>query len=326
MGTKVETYRRDIIAFFSPINRDISKILSENIEDLNFPFKTAYIFFKEGGASASRILSFLNSCSTFHLYKQPVLDRQSFNLPSRGDYYLKKFISENSVNSIIDRFSVSTYIAKAIVKDLTENSEFNWFISEKERPGSRGNEYIIVDTMNLFFKIKQHYNGKNKKFLHIKNNIIGNRLINDCIKEFVEYISSNLNGNKYRLIFVCPKTKIYPKHYLSDNFYIVSVDCLQYLGVECSSETSSNETDDCVLILIYDYLFYKKNYSISILSGDNYGFSIISHDFFRSYDRALITVENGTESSTMLSWEDLTYENPAFTFEGRTLSIFEEEL
>lgn len=326
MGTKVETYRRDIIAFFSPINKDISKVLSDNIEDLSFPFKTAYLFFTEGGTPASRILSFLNSCTTFHLYKPPLLDRQSFGLPSRGDYYIQKFISEKGIDSVIDRFSVSTYIAKAIVKNLTKNSEFNWFISDKVRPGSRGTEYVIIDTMNLFFKIKQHYNGNNRKLRYIKNNIIGNRMINDCITEFVEYISSNLNDNKYRLIFVCPKTKIYPKHYLSDNFYIVSVDCQQYLGAECSSDTSSNETDDCVLILIYDYLFYRKNYSISVLSGDNYGFSIISHDFFRPYDRALITRENGTESSTIISWEDITYENPAFTFEGRTLSIFEEEL
>lgn len=309
-------YRDNILDYFKIKDPVVFSILKSKKSDWNYPFKSAYRLHHDTSEKID-IAAFLSAVITFSKNRDPIREKSSLNMPERGDRFLNKIIEEKTLSDKISGFIMSTYIAEKLLNKLTYDSNFAWFMkaTTEIRNETYDAEYIIVDTANLFYKIKE-YDGTNPSLKYIRDRIICDSSIFNCVKELAEYFSNELNGNLYKFIFVNPSSK---KDF-DDDYFILPIDCKEYIGQKCSAETYTNEVDDCFLLMLYDYCQKTFDRKVSILSGDNYDFSLISQDYARPIRRALISND---KQPVILSWDDIIFENHEFNF--NKLTIFEED-
>jgi hypothetical protein len=251
----------------------------------------------------------------------PIREKASLNEPDRSDRFLNRLIEENKIMSKISSFVVSVYIAEKLLSKLIYDSNFNWFMKQTTliRNEEYDAEYIIIDAANVYTKIKE-YQGENRSLIYMRDKIIGDKSIFNCISDIAKEFSVNMNGNLYKYIFVNPSTK----QEFRDDYFILSADCKEYVGERCPAPPFTNEVDDYFVLMLYDYCQKKFDRKVSILSADNYDFWFISQDFFKPLRRALISND---KQAVILSYDDLEIEHPKVNFDFNTkLTMFEEEL
>lgn len=313
-------YRDNILDYFKTKDRVVFSILNQRKTDWNYPFKTAYRLHHDTSEKID-VSAFLSAVNSFSKNRTPIREKASLSMPERGDRFLNKIIEDSLVLNKISGFIMSVYVAEKLLDKLKYDFNFIYFMKSTTdiRNEAYDSEYILVDTANLYYKIKE-YTGNNSSIKYLRDKIIGDNSLYHCVEDIAEYFSDDLNGNLYKFIFVNPT----PKKEFDDSFYILSADCKEYIGEKCSSESFTNEVDDCFLLMLYDYCQKTFNRKISILSGDNYDFSLIAQDFSRPIRRALISND---KQAVILSHDDLEIEHPEFIFEGQIpLTIFEEDL
>lgn len=313
-------YRDNILEYFKTKDRAVFSILNQKKADWNYPFKTAYRLHHDTSEKID-VSAFLSAVTTFSKNRDSIREKASLSMPERGDRFLNKIIEESSVLDKISGFIMSVYIAEKLLNKLAYDFNFIFFMKSvtEIRNETYDSEYIIVDTANLYYKMKE-YSGSNPSLKYLRDKIIGDNSLYHCVNQIADYLSDELNGNLYKFIFVNPTSK---KEF-NDSYYILSADCKEYIGQKCSSETFTNEVDDCFLLMLYDYCQKTFDRKVSILSGDNYDFSLIAQDFFKPLRRAMFSND---KQSVILSHDDLEIEHPEFNFDYNTkLTIFEEDL
>jgi hypothetical protein len=315
----VDSYRNAILSYFEKKDKHIHKILNDNVSDWRFPFKTAFKIHSESEEKVD-IVSFLSATMLFNKYKYPIRKKASHKMPERGDHFLNSIIEEKKVYNVISSFNVSVYIASKMMEKISRDQNFNWFMKYKTEIDNElfDPEFIIVDTANIHKSI-MYYEGENDSLIKFRDVIINKRPLSQCLREMVTYITSELNYNYYKYIFITPT-----KHsYFGLDHFIIPVDCTDYIGEKCSKETFSNEVDDSLLLMMYDYCRFKYDVKISVLSRDNFDYSYITQDYSSTFDRAVFYDEN---PSIIANWEEIQQDYPGFTFKrGNLLTIFEEE-
>lgn len=284
-------YRDNILRYFENKDPVIRKILLSRLSDWRYPFESAYRLHHDTVEEVD-ILSFLLAVSVFNKNKSPIREKTSLKTPIRGEKFINRLIKENRVKDTIAGFFVSVYISEKILNKVVDY-DFNWMIkSPTEVSGNpRVSEFIIVDLPNIYYKIKE-YIGTNNSLKYFKDKIIGDRQLCECKSDMISHITDYdfLNGNLYKYIFISPcsaKEKDFDELY-----YVINVDCKEYIGEKCSDATLSNQVDDTLLLMLYDYCEKNYNCKISILSGDNYDFSVIAQDFSNPLRRAWFSMIN----------------------------------
>lgn len=308
-------YRDEILIYFSQKDIIIYEVLYKNKEDWGVPFNTLYQF-HYNSINPIDLVGYMLSCMILNRYKPQIKQKSSFSLPKRGKKFINRLINENLIYSHISAISLTTYVSGQILDRLEKNKNFDWFIKSKTLKGNNP-EFIIIDTYNFFLRIKT-YQGYNRKINTLKNEIIGNNSLKKCITDIALYLSEQMNDNDYKYILVSN----FGYEELNDYYYIVSSDCNDYIGTDCSKENLSGEVDDCVTLMLYDYINYYHKKIASILSEDNYDFSIISQDFSYQIERSFIDIDGN-----IINYQDIELKYPDFNFsrEGG-LTLFGENL
>lgn len=318
--TNSESYRNDILTYFRSKNPDVYETLKGNFSDWRYPFKTAHRLSDESDENID-VSSFLAGASIFNKYKGSIRTKASYKVPERGDMFLKKILTNRSVYQTITAFTTSVFIASRMMDDLIKNSDVNWFLKSKtEIDGKQvDSEFIVVDTPNVWYTVSE-YTGENPSIIRFRDSIIRGRKLHACLDDMITYMSEDLNGNIYKYIFIVPGkfSKIY------DFAMVIPVDCTNYIGGKCSKDSFSNEVDDSLLLMMYDWIKYKYNVNVSVLSGDNFDYSSITQDYSTPIERAMFSDDS---HSLITNWQDILYDYGGLTFDKDTpLTIFEENL
>lgn len=308
-------YRDDILRYFERKDQNIYKIMKENRDDWGFPFKTIYQI-HYNSLKAIDLTGYMLACMTFNRYKPPVKEQKSFSTPLRGTRFLDKLIKEDTIYRHISAMSLSVYVASEMMDRIEVNEDFKQFIKSKNIRGSKA-DFIIVDTANLYYGIKD-YTGNMSNIINLRDNIIGDKSLGACIKDLAISISTYSNGNDYKYIFVTPTNhNIY-----EDSHVILSADCNDYIGEKCSEENLSNEVDDCLTLMLHDYIFEIEERNASILSQDNYAFSMIMQDYNYHIDRAMFDLDGN-----VINAQDIEIKYPDFRFpKDCGLSLYSENM
>lgn len=316
--------REDIIYYFKskdkPGGSSISKFLNRRLSDCRTPFETAYKFHRYYSEDAN-IMDLLLASSILNKYKKWMKVPSKTIKNERKSNFVDTIIRENRVNSEIEKLKFSVFIADQIFEDIKEFSGFKFIVNKKDfRVNS---EYIIIDYPNIFKNIKDNYKGNNETIIYIRDNIIKNRNMNDCLLDFIKYFDKTINVESYKLIFIAHyRGKDYIENYkdmYDDNYLIIPISCEQYIGERCNPNGSSSQVDDIVLLMIYDYIKEQEELTVSILSGDNFDFHTMTLDCIDPLQRAMISANDPPE---LMSHDDILYGGIDLT----SLAIFEEDM
>lgn len=316
-----QDYRNHILDYFGEKDRLIYSILEEHKRDLRFPFLSVYNLYNIPNQPVD-VVAFISSCILFNRYKKEIRDKSSYGIPKRGEVFLERIINEGKVQETMIKFNTAVYVSYQMIESIKKDLNFDWFMNKPTYHGGEiiDSEFIIVDLANIHRKILE-YKGRNSSLIYFRDRIVQERSLSKCIKEFINHIVNELNDNGYKFIFVSP-VKIRDERNFDEMWYLYHVDCTEYIGSKCSEETFSNEVDDTFLMMLYDYCSYKYGVQVSILSGDNYDFAMITQDYSEDLRRAAF--END-KPPTVISWEDIQYERPGFSFgPDNRLTVFEE--
>lgn len=308
-------YRDQILNYFERKDQTIYRVMQKNKDDWGFPFKTLYRM-HYGSLTPFDLVGYMIACMSLNRYKPEIKEKSYLNLPNRGNRFLNKMISDQTIEQHTSAMSLTTYVTGQMMDRVEKNSNFKWFLDQKT--SNRNNaEFIIIDTYNFFLGIKA-YTGDNTVINVLKNSIIGENSLKKCIKNIAGYIAEKMNGNDYKYIFVA-NLKM---EEFEDDYYILSSDCNEYIGTDCRKENLSGEVDDCMALMLYDYINDYLGKTASILSEDNYDFSVITQDFSYQIDRAFIDTDGN-----IINAQDAELKYPDFKFsrEGG-LSFFGEKL
>lgn len=313
--------REDIIYYFESKDKSISKFLNRRISDCRTPFETAYKFHKYY-SEETNIMDLLLASSIINRYKKFLKARSTSIKNERKNNFIDRIIRENRVNSEIEKLKFSVFVADQIFDDIKESSGFKFIITTKEF--RLNSEYIIIDYPNIFKRIKDQYKGNNETIIHIRDNIIKNKGMNQCLLEFIKYFDENINVESYKLIVIAHyREKDYEENYFEtydDNYVIIPISCEKYIGERCDTKGgSSSQVDDIALLMIYDYIKENEDLNVSILSGDNFDFHTMTLDCIDPLRRAMISANDPPE---LMSHDDIEYSGITLT----SLAIFEEEM
>ena len=314
-----DSYRQNILDFFKEENDEVYDILNENFSNWRFPFNAAHRFTEDTDEKVD-VRSFLSAALIFNKYKEPIRVKSSFKIPERSDRFIRKIIMEGRVLNSVNSFASSVFVAYNMLQKIIYDENFNWFMMRKieYKDELYPREFIIVDTPNVHKSIIA-YEGRNNSIIKLRDEIIRGRHLFKCLTELVDYMADDLNNNLYKFIFIVPNHQNIP---LREDAFIITVDCVEYTGKKCSKEDLTNEVDDTLLLMLYDYCRDKYRVPMSIMSKDNYDFSIIAQDYSTPYDRAVFSKDY---HSTIMNWEDIQYNYEGFMFNKMNpLTIFEE--
>ena len=70
----------------------------------------------------------------------------------------------------------------------------------------------------------------------------------------IDFIIDNCSYINYKYLFITPTNH----NLLNDDYIIISSGCEEYIGSKCSKENLTNEVDDCLTLMVYDYIKYHK--------------------------------------------------------------------
>lgn len=316
--------REETLEYFQEKDSLIHDFLYKNLHNWRFPFITTYKAYKESDGEFD-VLPFLGYAISFNKYKAPLREKSSSRIPERALRFIDNSIRNGDLYDKMERFSTALYIADQIVEKIIKDRFFTSFMKFKTTIGSKreASEYIIVDLANVFFKIKE-YTGENESLIKFRDTIIGDRSLSGAMERMIEHITFDLNGNNYKFIFITPVKDFYRVDLFEDERLIIPIDCKEYIGEDCSKETLTNEVDDTVLLMLYDYISNILGDKISIMSADNYDFATITQDYSEPLRRAVFSYD---QESSVLSWDDLVQNSSGIVFDRDTpLTIFEEDL
>jgi hypothetical protein len=278
--------RSEIVEYFKKHNPDVANVLAKKIKDQRFPFNTIYTI-----ATTSRekidLMSFILITLVFHKYKEPMELRSIANASIRGDNFITKAIETHQLYTKIMTYFSSVYVAYNILDEVIRN-DFVFFRAHFEPNSYEDHEYILIDYHNVYNQIVD-YTGDNPDIQYIKDTIIGTRKAYQCLDEFIEYFETNLNPKGYKLTFFMNREGTDLTDLTLNGSLILSVDCERIIGEKCGKETYTNETDDAILLMLYDYIEKTYKHEASILAHDNYDFAMMSQDTPQPLRKALIS-------------------------------------
>lgn len=317
--------REEILKNIMYKDPDLYRKLKRNVNNLNYPFITAYHIFKNNVDLDIDIFSFLASCEIFNKYKQTRLDARHSSIPKRSEFYIKEAMKKGEFEEKILKFNVCVYIANQILDNLIYNPLFKNFMTSKIKVKGveYENEFIFVDTQNFISKMKT-YNNNNKDLKYLKEICDSNKKFNDKLEEIAKVLTVRYNPQFYKILFTGGSGD---EIILGDRYIIIPIDCRDFIGKKCKDYPLSGEVDDTVLLMLYDYCRFKYTPKISILSEDNFGFSLISQDYSEPIRRAMFSHDPQNTFSDLFSWDIINDEYPSLFFgENAKLTMLEEEL
>lgn len=297
--------RSILLEYFKFKDTDIYNILNENITNLGFPFiniSELILYYPDN----INLLGFIYSSIALNKFK-PLLEYDtSKSYSKRGKKFINKIIEENTIFYTINSLILSVYVSNEIINRNIEDIDL--FIKSNDYC-----KYIIVDTANLYYGIKQYIG--NNIVINKLQEIINNKSLNTCIYEMIDFIIDNCSYINYKYLFITPTNH----NLLNDDYIIISSGCEEYIGSKCSKENLTNEVDDCLTLMVYDYIKYHKNENCSILSQDNYDFSFITQDISFPIERSFFDIDGN-----IIAYNTFIDKYPDIDPDTKKLSLFVE--